>query len=133
LLTVRRGWLDVLGLPQDTLRGCLPISGVYQFTTGSGLPQRPRFLGDDPDNDRDASPQHNIEGEVPPFLLAHGSQDFPHLITQAENFERALREHGATVTRLVLEGRDHFSASYAGGEADGPWVPPALDFIARHA
>ncbi len=27
--------------------------------------------------------------------------------------------------------RTHFTASYAGGEADGPWVPAALEFMAR--
>jgi hypothetical protein len=44
--------------------------------------------------------------------------------------EVALSGAGGGVTRIVLAGRDHFSASYAGGEADGPWVPKALAWMA---
>ena len=69
-------------------------------------------------------------GAPPPFLLAHGTEDFPHLMTQAEEMETALADAGGDVERVALEGRDHFSASYAGGEADGPWVPLALSWMA---
>ena len=31
LLAVRRDWQAKAGLPQDVIRGCLPISGVYDF------------------------------------------------------------------------------------------------------
>jgi arylformamidase len=118
-------------LPAGTIRGCLPLSGVYDFTEGSGMPQRPRFLGSGP-TERQASPILRIEGRPPPFLIAHGDKDFPHLIPQAERMEAALRAAGGDVERLVLAGRDHFSASYAGGEAEGPWVPPALEWLRRH-
>jgi arylformamidase len=118
-------------LPAGTIRGCLPLSGVYDFTEGSGLSQRPRFLGPGP-TERAASPIHRIEGRPPPFFLAHGDKDFPHLIPQAQRMEAALRAAGGDVERLVLAGRDHFSASYAGGEPEGPWVPKALDWLRRH-
>jgi arylformamidase len=45
--------------------------------------------------------------------------------------ERALKAAGGDVERLVLEGRNHFTASYAGGEPDGPWVPHAIDWMLR--
>ena len=128
LLAVRRDWQAGLGLPADVVRGCLPISGVYDLTEAGGLSQRPRFLGP-PGREREASPLYNIEGTPPPFLLAHGSKDFPHLMRQAEAMEAALRGAGGDVERLVLDGRDHFTASYAGGEAAGPWVPRALAWL----
>ncbi|MEX2201293.1 MAG: alpha/beta hydrolase [Dongiaceae bacterium] len=131
LLAVRRDWQAGYDLPADIVRGCLPISGVYDFGPDSGLAQRPRFLGP-ADNDLPASPLFNIEGEPPPFFLAHGDCDFPHLIRQAAAMEEALRARGGDATRLVLAGRDHFSASYAGGEPDGPWVNPALVWIKSH-
>jgi hypothetical protein len=43
--------------------------------------------------------------------------------------ETALQAAGGDVERLVLNGRNHFTASYAGGEADGPWVPNALAWM----
>jgi acetyl esterase/lipase len=45
LLAVRRDWQAQAGLPKDVIRGCLPISGVYDFGVQSGLSNRPRFLG----------------------------------------------------------------------------------------
>ncbi len=130
LLAVRRGWQAGAGLPGDVVRGCLPISGVYDFGAQSGLSARPRFLGA-VGNEKLASPIDRIEGKPPPFLIAHGDEDFPHLIKQAERMEAVLRATGGDVERVVLKGRNHFTASYAGGEAAGPWVPRALDWMER--
>lgn len=133
LLAVRRDWLEPRGLPRDAIRGCLPISGVYDFREGAGLSVRPRFLGSpEAGNEVAASPICNIQGVPPPFLMAHGSDDFPHLSRQAELMEQALHAAGGAVERIVLPGRNHFSACYAGGEADGPWVPRALRWIGEH-
>lgn len=131
LMAVRGDWQAERGLPADAVRGCLPISGVYDFGEGSGLSLRPRFLGP-PGSETAASPLHAIRGRPRPFLLAHGDKDFPHLVRQAEAMEAALRRAGGEAGRIVLEGRDHFSASYAGGEADGPWVRHAIDWIEKH-
>jgi acetyl esterase/lipase len=131
LLAVTSDWQRGVGLPEDAIRGCLPISGVYDLTPEGGLSQRPRFLGAG-ETERAASPLHRIGARPRPFLLAHGDKDFPHLIRQAAAMEAALTSAGGDVTRIVLAGRDHFSASYAGGEADGPWVPKALAWMAAH-
>jgi arylformamidase len=128
LLAARRDWQGRLGLPADVIKGCLPVSGVYQFTEGSGLAARPRFLGPS-GNEREASPIHNLQPPLPRFLIAYGSEDFPHLVKQAERFAAAAAATGATVERLSMPGRNHFTASYAAGEADGPWIGAALRFM----
>jgi acetyl esterase/lipase len=115
----------------NAVKGCLSISGVYEFGEGSGLPMRPRFLGPDPASERRASPRYNLVAPLPPFLIAWGTSDFPHLVPQAERFVAALRDAGAEVESIAMEGRTHFTASFAGGEVDGPWVPRALAFIRR--
>jgi arylformamidase len=131
LLAVTRDWRAPRGLPADVVRGCLPISGVYRFADGSGLTMRPRFLGaESAETDRAASPVTFVDADAPPFLIAYGTEDFPHLRTQAEEMAATLRAAGADVDTVLLEGRDHFGASFAGGEADGPWVPQALDWMA---
>ena len=115
------------------VRGCLPLSGVFEFGEGSGLSMRPRFLGADAANDRLASPRFALEAPLPPFLVACGAKDFAHLIPQAQRFAAAIGEMGGEAQLLVMDERTHFTASYAGGEADGPWVPAALAFIRKHA
>lgn len=134
LMAVRRDWQADHGLPTNIIKGCLPISGVYTFGEGSGLTMRPRFLGaaDDPAAamlTEKASPLKMIQGTPPPFLLAFGTRDFPHLIPQAEMMARELRAAGGKVVELAMEGRDHFTASFAGGEAKGPWVQAATGWI----
>lgn len=130
LLAVRRDWQAELGLPRDIIRGCLPVSGVYDFTEGSGLSMRPRFLGPAGNgSERPASPLHNIQDKPPPFLIAHGDKDFPHLTRQAEAMELALARSGGRVARIVLENCDHLSASYACGDPQGTWVTAATRFM----
>ncbi|MGH7006000.1 MAG: alpha/beta hydrolase, partial [Alphaproteobacteria bacterium] len=73
LLAVTRAWRGKRKLPADAVRGCLPISGVYQFGEGSGLSMRPRFLGPESvATERGASPIHQIETAPPPFFITYG-------------------------------------------------------------
>ena len=67
LLAVDDAWRKKLGLPSDILRGCLTLSGVFEFGEGSGLSARPRFLGEDPANDTRASPRLQLKARTPPF------------------------------------------------------------------
>lgn len=138
LMAVRRDWQAGLGLRTNVVRGCLPLSGTYWFGEGAGLSMRPRFLGpgDAPDADeiaRAASPLYSMQGVPPAFLVSAGSLDFPHLMTQADTFVHALREAGGQVKRLVLDGCDHFGASYAAGDPEGVWVSTALTWMAAQA
>ena len=94
---------------------------------------RPRFLGaENAETDRRASPLSYVTADAPPFLLAYGTEDFPHLRDQADTIETALARDGCDVAKIVFDGRDHFGASLAGGEPDGPWVSRALDWMAAH-
>jgi len=113
--------------------GCLCLSGVFEFGEGSGLNMRPRFLGTDAANDRAASPRYQLQAPLPPFLLAFGTKDFPHLVIQAPRFAEAVRAAGGEAEVLEMADRTHFTASFSGGEASGPWVPVALAFMSRHA
>jgi arylformamidase len=132
LLAVTDDWQTRVGLPRNVVKGCLPISGVFRFGSGAGLSQRPRFLGPEGNGaDERASPVLQIADHPPPFLIAYGSKDFPHLMRQATEMIEALRAADGEVEGIVLEGRDHFTASLAGGEANGPWVPTAIRFIER--
>jgi acetyl esterase/lipase len=130
LLATRDGWWRRRGLAANPLSGCLPVSGVYRFGEGSGLSNRPRFLGEGP-TEAQASPVLDIIDRTP-FLIAHGERDFPHLIAQAAEMAAALQAKDIAVERLVLPGLDHFTASYHCGETKGAWLDRATAFITRH-
>jgi acetyl esterase/lipase len=130
LLAVTGEWRARRSLPPGVVRACLPISGVYDFGQGKGFAMRPRFLGpESPETDQRASPIHRIEGTPPPFFITYGDSDFPHLMSQGDEMAAALRAAGGKVETLVLAGRDHFGASHAGGEPDGPLVPHVLAWM----
>ncbi|MDN2564628.1 alpha/beta hydrolase [Aquibium sp. A9E412] len=129
LLATRTSWHRARGIAENPLRGCLPVSGVYDFGPSSALPMRPRFLGPPSDDvDRVASPLEGLE-RAPPFLIAFGERDFPHLKAQAAKMVQALRERGGTVRQIEFPGLDHFEASYLAGDPDGIWVAEALRFM----
>lgn len=128
-LAVRDDWQAAAGVPADVIKGCLPVSGVYDFTPGNGMPQKPRFLGDDPATEIEASPLHTIAGTPPPFLMAWGDDDFPQLMAQARHMAAALEAVGVPVTTLEMAGCDHAEASFICRDPAGPWLPAALHFM----
>jgi len=128
-LAVREDWQRAAGVPASVIKGCLPVSGVYDFTPGNGMPAKPRFLGDDPATEVEASPLHTIAGAPPPFLIAWGDDDFPQLMRQAGQMVAALRARGVAVTALEMAGCDHAQASFVCADPAGPWLPAALAFM----
>jgi arylformamidase len=130
-LSVRVDWQARHGVPLNVIRGAVPVSGVYDFTEGNGMPMRPRFLGDDAANDRDASPLHMI-ARTPPFLISWGDTDFPHLIVQAKNMAQTIEKSGGSCEVLEFAGCDHLEASHACGNPDGPWISRLSDWIVQH-
>ena len=88
------------------------------------------FLGAvDSGNDIAASPILFLKDVVCPFLMAHGDNDFPHLIKQAKEMETCLKESGSEVQRISLVGCDHLAAHYATGEPNSDWVNKILKFL----
>ncbi|MEC7490143.1 MAG: alpha/beta hydrolase [Pseudomonadota bacterium] len=133
LLAVTAEWRRSRGMPDNVIRGCLPISGVYLFGEGSGLSVSPRFLGGEASgNESLASPLAFELAGAPPFLIAYGTEDFPHLKIQGAKLARSLAAADVGVETIILEGRDHLGASLAGGEADGPWLPATLQWLSNH-
>jgi acetyl esterase/lipase len=133
LLAVSTKWRAEHGVPRNFIRACLPVSGVFRFGEGSGLSMRPRFLGPaSEDIDREASPILQMEKPLPPFFVAYGEKDFPHLIAQANEMIAALRAQGAQVEQMVLSGKTHLEAHVTAGDARGDWARTALRFIGEN-
>lgn len=130
-LAVRTDWQGSSNLPDNVLKGCLPVSGSYDFTPGAGFTMRPRFLGP-PDglNEVYASPIFAMQRSVP-FLMAYGSKDFPHLITQAHKFGAVLKARGGDVEILELLDEDHITVITSAWRKDSPWVGAAARWMKR--
>jgi acetyl esterase/lipase len=133
LAALRGDWATPRNLPANVIRGALPISGSYDFGEGSGFSMRPRFLGaPDSGAEKAASPIQYVRNDAPPFFIAWGENDFPHLRKQAEDFAAALRAAGIEVETMVLPGCDHLGASYESADPQGRWVKAAARWMREH-
>jgi len=120
LLAVMHDWQAKQDLPADVIRGCLPISGVFQLSAQPQGPESP------------LSPVWAIQGNPPPFLITVGEHDPPNIIHNGHTMAGALKDAGGAVETLVLKDCDHLATSVISGEANGPWAPRAQAFMAAH-
>ena len=61
LVTLQTGRLSDFNLPADVIKGCLPVSGVFDVTDAP--PDRQEALLSSPDDAVEASPLHNTAGQ----------------------------------------------------------------------
>lgn len=126
LMTLKTGWRDALSLPNDVVKGCLPVSGFYDFSPNSGFSRRPVFLGlPEHKGERFASAIRYAHPQSPPFMVTYGSDDLPHARQQSVALVRALKAQGVTAEELVLAGCDHYATGLALTEDNGPWLAAA--------
>lgn len=87
-------------------------AGVYDFTVeGYGGTLIRQFMGgsrrENPDRYEEASPIAHVDADDPPTLLCHGTDDRIVPFSQSERFATALRDVGANVERLTIDGAGH--------------------------
>ena len=123
LMALKAGWRDALSLPMDVVKGCLPVSGYYDFGPEAGFKNRPLFLGPhERKGERFASAVRYAYPQSPPFLVTYGADDLPHARNQGHNLVRALRKEGVTAEELILEGCDHYGTGLGIAVENGPWL-----------
>jgi arylformamidase len=130
LLSVTSDWQATRGLPLEVIKGCLPISGTFDFTPGCGLSMRPRFLGPQGIfNEVKASPIFRVAGRSPPFFITYGAKDFPHLMVQSEKFAMVLRARGIAAETLEIPEATHGTVLLMAAEKDKPWFAAAVRWM----
>ena len=120
LITLQRERLADFGLPPGVIKGCFPVSGVFDVTE-TPPERREAFLKSD-DDARESSPMYNTEGNATPFLLEIGSDDFDNLRAQHPRMLAALRSEAGYVEEMVREGHNHFQISLDHANPESPWT-----------
>ena len=110
-------WSDV-GLPSDTIKGCFPVSGAYDFSTRD----RDADLLRSTEDAVPAIPISHVAGNRVPFYMVVGDDDMPDLMRQAPVMANALKAQPGYVELAEYEGFDHFKISVDCGDADGVWA-----------
>ena len=129
LITLQRDRLAVAGLPADVIKGCFPVSGVFDVTE-TPPDRREAFLRTD-DDASEASPMYNAGGNTTPFLLELGSDDFDNLRSQHPRMMSALRSEQGYVEEMVREGHNHFQISLDHADTDSPWTRRVREWMTK--
>jgi arylformamidase len=121
LLALQPQLLTARGLPATSVKGCFPVSGVYDLEGDVPQDRLAAFLA--PGASRAlASPIHYVAGNRTPFFLAVGEHDFPVLHTQAYAMAAALRQEHGPVELLEVADADHFQINMWASDPTYLWV-----------
>ena len=110
------------GLPEDAVKGCFAMAGVFDLATS-----RPDYVANflasvDTETMDRACPIRQVAGNKVPFYISIGENDNPPLIPQASQLADALRREGSPVEFLEFAGCNHLEMNLRAGEVDGEWA-----------
>lgn len=115
------------GMTPADLRGVIPISGVFEIDASRWYDRAfPR------DGRPQASPMTHVAAAGPPVLVLVGDKDMRGLIRQARTFEKALIARRATVERLEVPARNHFTIIMLAGFHTDPVNQAITRFVKLH-
>lgn len=125
-------WEGGYGLPGDLIKGCAPISGLFDlapFPYTYLQPQLQLTWGDV----LDYSPIRNLtavaDTRLPPMLVSYGGEETPELCRQSDDFLDAWKSAGLQGKLLPQPGKDHFSAISGLLEPDSPLCAAIIEQI----
>ncbi|MEP4377489.1 MAG: alpha/beta hydrolase [Alphaproteobacteria bacterium] len=131
-LAVTRDWQARHGLSRDVIKGCLPISGVYDVSSDADFDDWPPPCLGEGDDGHEKSPLYRIAEVPPPFLVTWGSEDYPFLIPQAKAFAQAITDGKGEADTLEIPGKTHFTVLGDGADPAGAWNKRAVNWISQH-
>ena len=123
-------WLGEYGLPNDVIKGGIPISGVFDLRPLCYSYLQPRLLLTHEVILRQ-SPYLNIPRSGPPLLITFGDEETTEFHRQSTEYLQAWRANGLRGELLVQEGKHHFSAIEGLNDANSTLCQTIIDFMAR--
>ena len=130
LLATNPRYLEAQSLKLDSIRGAMPISGIYTFAPG----RLERVIGAGQEAADSASPLKHVSGQKPPFLILYAQHDFPGCGHMSLDLCAALQKHDVTATCTEIKDRNHITIMFflMLSEAD-PTTQALLKFVAAHS
>lgn len=124
---LRRDLSLARGMPVNVVKGCFPVSGIYDLrleavTPGSVMERIHNQVFHDPLKAPGMSPICHVKGNTTPFYVSWGGKDLPESIVQSEAFVRALKKERGRVDSYVFPGLGHFEANMDLDRRESPWV-----------
>lgn len=105
--TAAGGWQRASGVPEDIVKGALPISGLFHLAPIAGSFVQ-EWLQLDAQSVRALSPIEHLPQRGGPMVVAYAEHEAAGFKRQSEAFHRRWLEAGFESTLLELPSRNHF-------------------------
>ncbi len=122
-------WEKQFGLPANTLRGGILLSGMYDLFPVS-LSKRSAFVNFTPETIEQLSAIRHLDRINCPLVLGYGTQESPEFQRQTEAFANTLKTAGKPHELIVADGTNHFEMLEALHNPYGCYGRAALRMIA---
>jgi arylformamidase len=123
-------WAGEYALPQDIIKGGIPISGIFDLAPLVYSWLQPKLLLTHETVVRE-SPLFHIPRRGFPLLISLGEDESGEFHRQSNAFLQAWRKQGLSGTLLVQPGKNHLSAIEELGDPHSAFCRAVIDFI-RH-
>ena len=118
------------GLPQDAVKGVIPMSGVFDMRPFQSSWLQP-WLQLTGDTARSESALFNITAHTPPVLVMLGEEESEEFHRQSLLFVQALRDRECLVEYQDMAGEDHSTVLFAMGNPASAVCDTMDDFFKR--
>jgi arylformamidase len=124
-------WESEYGLPKNLIKAVTIFSGMYDLEPVR-LSHRNEYLFLDERSAHRNSPIHHIPDIRTPLVIGYGDGEHEEFKRQSDEFASAWERAGNPVTKLVLEGRNHFDIEREFAKIESPvmkatWANMGLD------
>jgi arylformamidase len=103
-------WPRDFGLPADTVKGYVSISGMYELHPVS-LSARASYVKFSPESLDQLSALRHLDRIRAPMVIVYGTLETPEFQRQSREFAEALRKRGKPVELVVADGYNHFEVA----------------------
>lgn len=112
-------WAGEYGLPNDTVRGGVCVSGMFDLEPVR-LSWRNSYLDLDDASVDALSPQRHLEHLYAPAVLVYGSSETPEFQRQSRDFAAAARAAGKRIEVIMADSFNHFEIQSTAASPYGP-------------
>jgi len=138
LLALNRAYLEELKVPEDAIKGAIPMSGVYTIPAVKrelpGLKMFKEAFGSEPDVCAEASPTTHVKNAKAPMLVITETEDDKALLRETmAGFKKAVEAAELkNVTFLDAQDRNHISiVTKLMAKGDDPSRSAMIEFITK--
>ena len=112
-------WAGDYGLPNNTVRGGVCVSGMFDLEPVR-LSWRNSYLHFDDASVEALSPQRHLDHLYAPVVLVYGSSETPEFQRQSRDFAAAARAAGKQVEVIMADSFNHFEIQSTAANPYGP-------------